>query len=84
MIVPIFSWLILNLLGDDDLRVDETGGVPRQRCIIRIYGFSADDSLGGLPPTQAKGIPGHHSKTPVAQMPFASELPLSQGNHSTK
>jgi hypothetical protein len=26
---------------------------------------------------QTTGIPGFPSKTPVAQMPFASELPLS-------
>jgi len=50
--------------------------------MIRIYGVTAGDSLGRLPPTQARGIPDCHSKTPVAQMIFASELPLSQGYHS--
>jgi hypothetical protein len=30
-----------------------------------------------LPPTQAMGFPDCHGKTPVAQMHFASELPLS-------
>jgi len=31
---------------------------------------------------QTKGIPDCQSKTPVAQMHFASEFPLSQGSHS--
>jgi hypothetical protein len=75
--------LIRDLAGGDDRRVEETGGVLRQRCIIRIYGTLADDPLGWLPPTQTKGIPGFQGKTPVAQMHFASELPLSQGNHSS-
>ena len=35
-----------------------------------------------LPPTQTMGIPGFQSKTPVAQMHFVSELPLSQGSYS--
>jgi hypothetical protein len=64
----------------DYLVVDGTGGVLRQRCIIRIHGISADDPLERLPPRQTRGIPGFHSKTPVAQMPFVSELPLSQGD----
>jgi hypothetical protein len=73
---PGFAWkgCSKELLG--------TGGVPRQRCIIRLYGISADDSLGRLPPTQTKGIPGFPSKTPVAQMHFASELPLSEADRS--
>jgi len=73
---------IRDLLGTDDLTIYGTGGVPRQRCIIRIYGISAGDFSERLPPTQARGTPDCHSKTLVAQMPFASELPLSQGNHS--
>jgi len=35
-----------------------------------------------LSPTQTGGIPAFQSKTPVAQMHFASELHLSQGSHS--
>jgi hypothetical protein len=35
-----------------------------------------------LPPTQAMVFPERHSKTPVAQMHFASELPLPQDNCS--
>jgi hypothetical protein len=68
------------LPGADHQKVEGTGRVPRQRCIIRIYGTLADDPLRRLPPTQAKGIPGFQSKTPVAQMHFVSELPLSQGD----
>jgi hypothetical protein len=41
-----------------------------------------NDPLGRLSPTQTKGIPGFQSKTPVAQMHIASELPLSEGDHS--
>jgi hypothetical protein len=50
--------------------------------MIRTYGITAGDFSGRLPPTQARGIAGCHSKTPVAQMLFVSELPLSQGYHS--
>jgi hypothetical protein len=42
----------------------------------------ADDLLKRLPPTQTKGLPGFRSKTPVAQMHFASELPLCRGSPS--
>jgi hypothetical protein len=35
-----------------------------------------------LPPTQMKVIPGCQGKTPVAQMHFASELPLPRSGHS--
>jgi len=37
--------------------------------------------LNRLSPTQTGGIPAFQSKTPVAQIHFASELPLSQGSH---
>jgi len=43
---------IRDLLGTDDLTVYGTGGVPRQRCIIRIYEISAGDFSERLPPTQ--------------------------------
>jgi len=33
---------------------------------------------------QAKTIPGCQGETAAAQMDFASELPLSQGDHSSK
>jgi hypothetical protein len=69
--------LLRDLLRGDYLKVDRTGGVLRQRCIIRIHGISGDDPLERLPPRQTRSIPGFHSKTPVAQMPFVSELPLS-------
>jgi len=49
---------------------------------IRIYRIPACDPLKRLPPMQTMSIPGFQGKTPVAQMHFASELPLSQGNHS--
>jgi len=49
---------------------------------IRIYGIAACGPLKRLPPTQTRAIPGLQGKTPVAQMHFALELPLSQGNHS--
>jgi hypothetical protein len=42
----------------------------------------ADDPLRQLPPTQTEGIPGFPSKTPVAQMHFAWEFPLSEGDRS--
>jgi len=48
---------------------------------IRIYGTPASGPLKRLPPTQTRSIPGCRSKTPVAQMHFASDLPLSQGVH---
>ena len=38
--------------------------------------------LNRLSPMQTEGIPAFLSKTPVAQMHFAPELPLSQGSHS--
>jgi hypothetical protein len=59
--------------------VDETGEDPRQRC---IFAFSLLVLLKWLPPTQTKDIPGCQSKTPAAQMHFASDLPLSQCSHS--
>ena len=45
---------------------------------IRIYRIAACGPVKGLPPTQTRAIPGSQGKTPVAQMHFASELPLSQ------
>jgi len=41
-----------NLPGGDDLRVDGKGGVPRQRCIIRIYLMWAGGLSKRLAPTQ--------------------------------
>ena len=43
----------------------------------------ANDPLERLPPTQTRGIPGCQGKTPVAQMHFASELPLSHSDSIT-
>jgi hypothetical protein len=76
--------LIRDLPRGDYLRVDGTGGVLGQRCIIHLQGISAVDPLERLPPTQARGIPGFPSKTPVAQIHFVSELPLSQGDQGIK
>jgi len=61
--------------------VDETGEGPRQRCIFASMGFPAFGPLKQLSPTQTKSIPGCQSKTPAAQMHFASDLPLSQYSH---
>jgi hypothetical protein len=44
---------------------------------IRIYQIPACCHLKRLPPTQTRGIPDFQGKTPVAQMHFASELPLA-------
>jgi hypothetical protein len=49
---------------------------------IRIYGISASIPSKGPPPKQTRSIPGRQSKTPVAQMHFDSELPLSEDRHS--
>jgi hypothetical protein len=49
------------------------------------YSYPLDFELrfsNRLSPTQTEGIPAFQSKTPVAQMHFASELHLSQGSHS--
>jgi hypothetical protein len=51
-------------------------------ALFASMGFPLMILLGRLPPTQTKGIPGFQRKTPVAQMHFASELPLSEGDHS--
>jgi hypothetical protein len=48
---------------------------------IRFYRISASGPQKQLTPTQTSGILSCRSKTPVAQMHFASELPLSQGSH---
>jgi len=45
-------------------------------------GIAAGDLFGRPPPKQTRGIPDCQGKTPAAQMHFASELPLSPGNHS--
>jgi len=47
---------------------------------IRIYWNPACCFLKRFPPTQTKFILRCQSKTAVAQMLFASELPLSPGN----
>jgi hypothetical protein len=49
---------------------------------IRISWTAVRRSAIRLPPTQMKVIPGCQSKTPVAQMHFASEIPLPKQNHS--
>jgi hypothetical protein len=49
------------------------------------YSYLSDCGLWSFKTAAAeadKVLPGFQGKTPVAQMPFASELPLSQGNSS--
>jgi len=49
---------------------------------IRIYYLISSGGFSKrLPVKQKRVIPGCQGKTPVAQMHFASELPLSLGNH---
>jgi len=47
---------------------------------IRISWTEVNGFVAWLPPTQMHVIPGCQSKTPVAQMHFASEHLLSKGN----
>jgi hypothetical protein len=51
---------------------------------IRIRWIAIFCSAPRLPPTQMKVVPSCQSKTPVAQMHFATELPLPERNHKTE
>ncbi len=76
------KWFIRDLLGCDDVRAGWDRGSSSTKLHIRIYWTPACGSLKRLPPTQTMGIPGFQRETPVAQMHFVSEFPLSQGGHS--
>jgi len=81
LVSPHFSF-IRNLLGCDDERTEMDRGISSTKLHIRICWTQDCGPLKRLPPTQTKSTPGCQSKTPVAQMHFASELPLSRGSHN--
>ncbi len=75
-------WFCPNLPGCYSERAASARESSSTKLHIRINWTAADGPLKWLPPTQMKVIPGCQSKTPVAQMHFASEPPLSQGSHT--
>ena len=86
----VHIWLTMKLLkrGPSGIKSDAmskswfgTGGVPRQSCIFASIMDRGSWLRNLAAPTQTRDIRGPHGKTPVAQMHFVSEFPMSQSGH---